>query len=129
MNELGNVVAGGQANMNGMLRAGASIIIFKPLSQGMSSDADNSIHLWVKRFLAPKGVHRNAVLLDFLNGSFEILAANKCQKSNGVVGPSEYAGGQDVVYFSPFGLKLADRRWQVDTPRERSLRSTTPSLG
>src|SRR5271169_358606 len=93
MNELGNVVAGGQTNMNGMLRPSASIIIFEPLSQCMSSDADNSIHLWVKRFRAPEGLHRNAVLLDFVDGSFEILVTNKCQKSNRVVCPPEYARG------------------------------------
>jgi hypothetical protein len=32
MNEFGNVVAGGEANVNGMLRPGASIIIFETLS-------------------------------------------------------------------------------------------------
>ena len=118
MNELGNVVAGGQANMNGMFRPGASIIIFEPLSQCMRSDADDSIHLRIERFRAPKGVHRNAVLLDFVDGSFEILVANKCQKSKRVVGPPEYPRRQDAVYFSPFGLKFADRRLQVDTPQE-----------
>jgi len=92
MNELGNVVAGRQTNMNGMFRPGASIIIFQPLSQRMSSDADNSIHLRVERFGAPEGLHGNAVLLDFVDGSLEILVANKCQKSNRVVCPPEYAG-------------------------------------
>ncbi len=92
MNELGNVVPGGQANMNGMFRPGTSIIIFEPLSQCMSSDADDSIHLWVKRFRAPEGLHRNAVLLDFVDGSFKILVANKYQKSNRVVCPPKYTG-------------------------------------
>ena len=81
MNELGNVVSRGQANMDGMFRPGASIIIFEPLSQGVSRDADNGIHLRVKRFRAPKGVHCNAVLLDFVDGSFEVFLANKGEQS------------------------------------------------
>src|SRR5258708_4436894 len=78
MNELRNVVAGGQADMNGMFRSGASIIIFEPLPQCVSGDADDGIYLRVKGFRTPKGVHRDAVLLDFVDGSFEILVANKC---------------------------------------------------
>ncbi len=115
MNEFGNVVAGGETDLNGMFRSGASIIIFEPFSQCMSSNADDGIHLRVKRFRAPKGVHRYAVLLDFVDGSFEILFANKSQKSNGVVRPPEHARRQDVVYFSPFGLQFADIRLQVST--------------
>jgi hypothetical protein len=72
-------------------------------------------------------MHRNAVLLDFVDGSFEILVANKCQKSNRVVRPTEYLGRQDVVDFSPFGLKFADRRLQVDTPRTVSSTTTLSS--
>src|SRR5580658_7129218 len=115
MNELGNVVAGGQTNMNSMLCPGASIIVFEPLSQCMSGNADNRVHLWVKRFGSPESVHRDAVFLDFVDGSFEIFFANKCQQSSRVVRPPEYAGRQDVVYFSPFGLKFANRRLQVST--------------
>jgi hypothetical protein len=99
-----------------MFRSGASIVIFEPLAQGMSSNADNGIHLRVKRFRTPKGVHRYAVLLDFVDRSFEILLANKCQKSDGIVRPPENARRQDVVDFSPFGLKFAHRRLQVSTP-------------
>src|SRR5580692_9531210 len=61
----------------------------------------------------------NAVLLDFVDGAFEILFANKRQQSSRVVRPPEHVGRQDVVYFSPFGLKLADRRLQVSYLRER----------
>src|SRR5216683_2664684 len=82
----------------------------------MSSDADNGIHLRVKGFRAPQGVNRDAVLLNFVDGSFEVLFANKCQKSNVVVRPPEYPGRQYVIYFSPLGLKLADRRLQVLIP-------------
>ena len=128
MNELRNVVAGGQADMNGVFRSSASIIIFEPLSQCMSGDANDSIHLRVKRFRAPEGMHRNAVLLDFVDGSFKILVANKCQKSNRVVRPPEYLGRQDVVYFSPFGRKFADCRLQVGYPKNGPS-PTTPSSG
>jgi hypothetical protein len=117
MNELGNVVAGRQANMDGMFRPGGSIVIFEALSQGMGSYADNRIHLRVKGFRAPKSVHGNAVLLDLVNGSFEVLLTNKCQEPNMVVRPSQYARTQNVVYFSPFGLKFANRRLQMDTPK------------
>src|SRR6266478_1569390 len=82
----------------------------------MSGDADNGIHLRVEGFRAPQGVNRNAVLLDFVNGSFEVLLANKCQKSNVVIRPSEYLRRQYVIYFNPLGLKLADRRLQVAIP-------------
>ena len=101
--------------MNRTFRPGGSIIIFEPLSQCVSSDADDGIQLRVKRIRTPKCVHRYAVLLDFVDGSFEILFANKCQQSSRVVRPPEYAGRQDVVYFSPFGLKFANRRLQVST--------------
>ena len=113
--------------MDDMFGPGASIEIFEPLSQRMSSDADNGIHLRVKGFGAAKGVHGDAVLLDFVDCSFEILFTNKRQKPNMVVGPPEYAGRQKVLYFSPLGFKFVDRRLQLDTPRKRSLRSLTPS--
>jgi hypothetical protein len=96
----------------------------------MSSDADDGIHLRVKRFRAPKGLHRNAVLLDFIDGAFEMLFANKCQKPNKIVRPPEYARRQDVVYFSPFGLKFADRRLQVPYPqRTVPLNLASPFFG
>jgi hypothetical protein len=116
MNELGDVVAGGQTNMNGMVRAGASIIIFEPLSQCMCSYANNGIQLWIKRLWAAQRVHRNAVLLDFVDGSFEVLLANKSQKANKVIRPTEYARRHNRIDFSPLGLKLADCRLQVITP-------------
>ena len=128
MNEFGNVVAGGETDLNCMFRSGASIVIFEPLSQGMSSDADDGIHLRVKRLRAPKGVHRNAVLLDFVDGSFEILFANKCQQSSRVVRPPKYVGRQDVLYFSPFGLKFVDRRFQVLTPESAVPSTSSPRL-
>jgi hypothetical protein len=124
MNEFGNVVAGGETDLNGMFRSSASIEFFEPLSQGMSSNADDGIHLRVKRFRTPKCVHRYAVLFDFVDGSFEILFANKCQQSSRIVRPPKYTGRQDVVYFSPFGLKFADRPFQVLT---RSPRPCHPS--
>ena len=68
----------------------------------------------------PRALHRNAVLLDLVDGSFEVLVTNKCQKSNGVVGPPEDAGRQDAIYFSPLGLKLVDHRFQLDTPKNGS---------
>lgn len=117
MNELGNVVSRGQANVNRMLRPRASIIIFQPSSQGVSSDADDGIHLWVKRFRASNGVYRNAVLFNFADCSFEVLLTNICQKSNMIVGPPEDPGRQDVLEFSPLRFKLADCRLQVDTPK------------
>jgi hypothetical protein len=128
VNEFGNVVAGGETDLNGMFRSGAAIVIFEPLSQGMSSNPDDGIHLRVKGFRTPKGVHRNAVLLDFVDGSFEILFANKCQQSNGIVRPPKYTGRQDIVYFSPFGLKFADRRFQVLTPERAAPSTLSPRL-
>ena len=95
----------------------------------MRSYANNGIQLWIKRLGAAKRLYRNVVLFDFVDGSFEVLFTNKCQKSTIVIRPSEYAGRQNVVYFSPFSLKFADCRWQVDTPQERSLGRTTSSLG
>jgi hypothetical protein len=128
MNEFGNVVAGGETDLNGMFRSGAPIVIFEPLSQGMSSNADDGIHLRVKRFRTPKCVHRYAVLLDFVDGAFEILFANECQKSSRVVRPPKYIGRQDVVYFSPFGLKFADRPFQVLTPESAAPSTLSPLL-
>ena len=128
VNELGNVVAGGQADMNGMFRPRRSIIIFEPLSQSVSRDTDDGIHLRIKGFRAPEGMHRNAVLLDFADGSFEILFANKCQKSSRVVRPPKYLGRQDVVHFSPFRLKFADRPLQASTP-ENDLSTATRLCG
>ncbi len=102
--------------MHGVSGASASIIVFEPLSQGMSGDADNGVHLRIKRFRAPQGVNRNAVLLDFVDGSFEVLFANVRQNPDVVVRPPEYPRRQYVIYFSPLGLKLADRRLQVAIP-------------
>jgi hypothetical protein len=117
MDEFWNVVAGGQTDMNGMLRPGAPIIIFKTLSQCMSSDADNGIHLWVKGFRSPEGVHRDAVLLDFVDGSFKVLLTNIGQEPDMVIDAPERSRGQNAVYLSPLRLKLAGRRLQVDTPK------------
>lgn len=75
----------------------------------MSGDADNRIHLRVKRLRPSKGLHRNAVLLDFVDCSFKVFIANKSQKPNQVVGSPEYTRRQDAVNFSPLGLQLADR--------------------
>ena len=127
MNKLGNVVAGREADMHGVPGASTSIVIFEPLSQGMSGDADNGIHLRVKRFRAPQGVHRNAVLLYFVDGSFEVLFANKRQKPNVIVCPPEYPGRHYVIYFSPLGLKLADHRLQVLIPSKNLCPSQGPS--
>ena len=115
--------------MHGVSGAGASIIIFEPLSQGMSGDADNGIHLRVKGFRTPQGVNRDAVLLDFVDGSFEVLFANKCKEPNVVVRPPEYPGRQNVIYFSPLGLKLADRRLQVVIPLRMAPSTYHPVFG
>jgi hypothetical protein len=128
MNEFRNVVAGGKTDLNGMFGSGASIVIFEPLSQGMSSNPDDGIHLRIKRFRAPKCLHCNAVLLDFVDGSFEILFANECQQSNGIIRPPKYTGRQDIGYFSPFGLKFADRRFQVLTPERAAPSTLSPRL-
>src|SRR5208283_1186283 len=82
----------------------------------MSSDADNRIHLWVEGFRSSKSLHRNAVLLDFVDCSFKVLFANKSQKPNQVVRPPEYTRRQNAVNFSTLGLQLADRRLQVVNP-------------
>ena len=117
MNELGNVVPGGQANMNRMFRPGGSIIIFEPLSQCVSSDADDGIHLRIKRFRAPESLHRNAVFLDLVDCSFKVFFANKGKKPKEVIAPPEHTRRQDVVYFSPLRLKLADRRFHNSYPK------------
>src|SRR5260370_30843171 len=82
----------------------------------MSSDADDGIHLRVKRFRAPQGMHRNAVLLDLVDGPFEVLFTDKSQKSNEVVRPPEYTRRQNAVQFGPLGLQLADCRLQMVIP-------------
>jgi hypothetical protein len=112
--------------MNGMFRPGTSIIIVEPLSQGVSGDADNRIDLRIKGFRAAQSVHCNAVFFDLVDGAFEIFFANECEKSNRVVSPPKYTGRQNVLYFSPFGLKFAGRPFQVLPPRERSLRPCHP---
>ncbi len=56
----------------------------------MRSYANNGIQLRIKRLGAAKRVYRNAVLFDFVDCSFEILFANKGQKSHKVVRPPEY---------------------------------------
>src|SRR5260370_7925525 len=53
MNELGNVVARGQANMNGVFRPGAPIIIFEPLPSSTTNHPADCIHLRFKRYRAP----------------------------------------------------------------------------
>jgi len=95
--------------MDRMFRARAPIVVFEPFSQRMSRHADNSIHLRIKRFWPSQGLHGDGVLLDFVNCSFEVLFTYKCQNSSMVVRPAEYARRQNVIYFSPLSLKLADR--------------------
>ena len=116
MNELGNIMARGQANVNGMFRAGTSIIVFQSLSQCMCSDANDGIDLGVKGIRASKCVHRNAIFLDFVDCALEILITHKRQNPNQVVGPPEHTRRQNGIYFSPLGRKLADRRLHVATP-------------
>ena len=113
--------------MNRMVGPLRPIIFFQPLPQAVRGDADNGIYLRVKRFRAPKGVHRNAVLLDFVDCSFEVLFANKSQKPNKVVRPPEDTGRQEAVYFNPLGLKLADRRLQMTIPL-KMVPSTHPPV-
>ena len=113
--------------MHGVSGASASIIIFEPLSQGMSGDAYNGIYLRIKRFRAPQGVHRNAVLLDFVDGSFEVLFANVRQNPDVVVRPPKYPRRQYVIYLSPLGFKLADYRLQVLIPQRISVRVRLPA--
>ncbi len=128
MNELGNVVPGGQANMNGMFRPGASIIIFEPLSQGVSRDTDDGIHLRVKRFRASEGMYRNAVLLDFVDGSFEILFANKCQQSNGLFVRPNTPDDKTLSTSARSASSLLIAGSKRLPPRERSVRPYHPVL-
>ena len=82
----------------------------------MSSDADDGIDLRVKRLWAPERVYCDAVLFDFVESSLEILIANESQQADEVVRSAEHTRRQNAIYFSPLGLKLADRRLHVDIP-------------
>lgn len=113
--------------MNGVVCSGALVIIFEALPQCVGSYADDCVQLGIKRFRAPKGVDRDAVLFDLVDCSFKVLFANKCQKSNEVVGPPEYTGRQNVIHFSALCLKLADCRLQNDYPFENGPVDSPPS--
>ena len=91
MNELGDVVAGRKANMDGVFSAGGRIIVLKLFSQSMSSNSNDGIHLGVKRFRASERMHCDAVLFDFVDCAFKVFVANKREESNWVVGPPEHS--------------------------------------
>jgi hypothetical protein len=114
--------------MNGVVCSGALVIIFESLPQRMRSYADDCVQLGIKRLRTPKGVDRDAVLFDLVDSSFEVFFADKRQKSNEVVGPPEYTGRQNVVYFSSLCLKLADFRLQDSFPLRMVRRQPTPIL-
>jgi hypothetical protein len=113
MNELGNVVARGQADVNGVIRTSTLVIIFEPLPQCMGSDADNGVHLRIKGFRPPQGPHGDAVLLNLIDSTLEVFFADKIQKPNKIIRPTDHSGSQDGFQFSPLSLKPADCRWQA----------------
>ncbi len=113
--------------MNGVVSSAVLVIIFQALPQRMGGYADDCVQLGIKGFRAPKGVDRDAVLLDLVDGTFKVLFANKRQKPDEVVGPPEHTGRQNVVYFSALRLKLADCRLQNDYPFENGPVDTPPS--
>jgi len=124
-------MARGQADMHRMIRPSASIVIFEPLPQSMSGDADDGIHLRVEGFRATQGVYCDAVFLDFVDSSFEVFFTNKGEEPDMIVCPSQYARRQYVFYFSSFGFQFADCRLQVDPPKKgpsEPLRTYTPLL-
>lgn len=81
--------------MDQMAFSGGAIIILEPLPQRMRCDTDDRIHLRVKVMGPAQGLHGNAVLFDFVDRSFEVLFANKAQKSNKIVRSAQHAGGQN----------------------------------
>src|SRR5882724_8359398 len=113
MNELGRVMARGQTNMNRVGCSGGSIVVFQSLSKRIRGNAHDRIHLWIKIMWPPQGLDGNAVLLDFVDCSFEVLFANEAQESAKIVCPAKHPRRQNLLYFSPLGLKLVDCGLQV----------------
>src|SRR5260370_9325335 len=85
VNELRHVMARGQADMNGVGRPSASIIIFQALPQSVGCHANDGVDLVIKVFRTPQGLHGDAVLLDFVEGALEIFFANKTKESNKII--------------------------------------------
>jgi hypothetical protein len=97
VNELGNVVAWGKADVDGVFGSRVPVIIFEALAQCVSGDTNNRIYLWVERFPPAEGVHRDVVFLNFSGSSFEVLFADVGEKPDMVVCPPQYTRGQDVL--------------------------------
>jgi len=95
MNELGRVMARGQTNVDRVGCSGGSIIVFKSLSKRMRGNAHDRIHLRIKIVWPPQGLDGNAVLLYFVDCSFEVLFANKAQESTKIVRPAKYPRRQN----------------------------------
>ena len=112
--------------MNGVSCPGASVIIFESLSERVRSDANNGIDLWVKGLAATKGVDRDVVFLNVVNRSLEVLLANVGQKPDKIVGPPQYAGGQDLLNLRPLGLYFVDRRLQARVSLGTALSTDHP---
>src|SRR5271154_794614 len=80
--EFRNVASRRQTNPNRMLRSGAPIVVVQPLSQRVSSDSDNGVHLRIKIRRAPESLHGDVVLLNFSRRTLEVLFTDVGQKSN-----------------------------------------------
>jgi hypothetical protein len=97
VNELGNVVAGGKADVDGVFGSRVPVIIFEALAQRVSGDTNNRIYLWVECFPSAEGVYGDVVFLNFADSSFKVLFADVSEKPDMVVCPPQYTRGQDVL--------------------------------
>jgi hypothetical protein len=118
VNELGRVVAGGQANMDRVRCPGGPVVVFQSLSKRMRRDAHDRIYLGIKILRPSQGLDGNAVLLDFVDCSVEVLFANKTQESAQIVRTAKHSRRQNRLNFSPLGLKPVDYRLQVRIPQK-----------
>src|SRR5260370_40784700 len=69
VNELRHVMARGQADMNGVGRPSASIIIFQALPQSVCCHANDVVDLGIKVLRAPRGRPAQVVLLIFVTAA------------------------------------------------------------
>lgn len=95
MNELGCVVSWGQANVDCMRGPSAAIVVLKSFAERMRSNPDNGIHLGIKIMRTTKGLYRNAVLLDLVDRSFEVLIAHEGEEPNQIVGSAQHTRSQN----------------------------------
>jgi|SRR5271170_3652694 len=109
MREFGNVAARRQTDAQRVVGSRISVVFVQPLSQGMGSDADDSIQLWVKIWRAAKGLNCNVVFLYLSSGPFEVLLANEREQANQIIGASKQLGRKNSVEFSTFCLEVTDR--------------------